>query len=192
MRRAGRMWSPTGRTRLSRHLPTCRPCRPCICHTGGGTHAGITYTVQGRGPPLVLLPFFLAPSQWEPAIAALAQRFTVIVLGGRHLGGVAALEDRAAGTSYRGDGADTVGCDGDWAGRHRAGCRLRIRARWTGCWPARLAAAGSIATDVNPFLLREAAGARAGRRVRRPDHVPRGATPNGCRSRMPRSTPRSP
>jgi hypothetical protein len=60
-----------------------------------GSHAGITYQVHGKGPALLLLPFFLAPSQWEPAIPELARRFTVIVLGGRHLGGVAALEDRA-------------------------------------------------------------------------------------------------
>ena len=33
-----------------------------------GIVAGITYRIQGAGPALVLLPFFLAPSQWEPAI----------------------------------------------------------------------------------------------------------------------------
>ncbi len=35
---------------------------------GTGSHAGITYSIQGNGPPLVLLPFFLAPSQWQPAL----------------------------------------------------------------------------------------------------------------------------
>ena len=58
--------------------------------------------MHGKGPALVLLPFFLAPSQWEPAIPELARSFTVIVLSGRHLGGVAALEDRASGPSYAG------------------------------------------------------------------------------------------
>ena len=122
---------------------------------GDGVHAGIAYSIQGQGPPLVLLPFFLAPSQWEPALAALARRFTVIVLGGRHLGGVAALEDRAAGTSYRavvgalwdamaigaGDSVLDVGCG--------SGALDRLLAR-------RLTDGRIVATDLNRFLLREA------------------------------------
>jgi SAM-dependent methyltransferase len=122
---------------------------------GAGSHAGITYIVQGSGPPL-LLPFFLAPSQWQPAIPALAQRFTVIVLGGRHLGGVAALEDRAAGSSYRAlarslwDAMDIgpddtvldVGCG--------SGALDRLLAQ-------RLTGGRIVATDLNRFLLREAA-----------------------------------
>ena len=47
-----------------------------------GTHAGISYRVVGSGPALVLLPFFLAPSQWAPAVAQLARTFTVVTLGG--------------------------------------------------------------------------------------------------------------
>lgn len=120
-----------------------------------GSHAGISYTVHGEGPPLVLFPFFLAPSQWAPAIPALAQRFTVIVLGGRHLGGVALLEDRAAGTSYRtlahtlwdrmAIGPESTILD--------AGCGTgaldRLLAR-------RLSGPGRIiATDVNRFLMTE-------------------------------------
>ena len=31
-----------------------------------GEIAGISYYIRGSGPPLVLLPLFLAPSQWEP------------------------------------------------------------------------------------------------------------------------------
>ena len=122
---------------------------------GAGTHAGISYNVVGSGPPLVLLPFFLAPSQWEPAIPVLAERFTVIVLGGRYLGGVAALEDRAAGASYRAvvrtlwdtmamGPADTVldvGCG--------SGALDRLLAD-------RLDRGRIVATDLNRFLLREA------------------------------------
>jgi SAM-dependent methyltransferase len=113
--------------------------------------------VLGEGPALILLPFFLAPSQWEPALPALSRRFTVIVLGGRHLGGVAALEDRAQGKSYAGmigglfdemapaagQTVLDVGCG--------SGALDRLLAR-------RFAGANPItATDVNPFLLREAA-----------------------------------
>jgi SAM-dependent methyltransferase len=66
-----------------------------------GSHAEITYRIEGSGPALVLLPFFLAASQWDPAVPELAKHFTVIRLGGRHLGGVAMLEDRASMPSYR-------------------------------------------------------------------------------------------
>src|SRR5205085_4477349 len=66
-----------------------------------GTHAGIPYRIEGSGPALLLFPFFLAPSQWAPAVPELAKRFTVVSLGGRHLGGIAALEDRASMPSYQ-------------------------------------------------------------------------------------------
>jgi SAM-dependent methyltransferase len=128
---------------------------------GAGSHAGITFQVSGSGPALVLLPFFLAPSQWQAAIPELARHFTVIVLGGRHLGGVAALEDRARGPSYAGmintmfdtiapAAGETildVGCG--------SGALDRMLAR-------RFGDANPItATDVNPFLLREAAALAA-------------------------------
>ena len=121
-----------------------------------GSHAGITYRIEGAGPALVLLPFFLAPSQWEPAVPALARHFTVVTLGGPHLGGVAMLEDRARVPTYRAmfrtlidllapePGAPIldVGCG--------AGSLDRQLAR-------RLAGANPItAVDANPFLLREA------------------------------------
>jgi hypothetical protein len=50
-----------------------------------GEHAGITYSIEGSGPALILMPFFLAASQWAPARPALAQHFTVITVGGRHI-----------------------------------------------------------------------------------------------------------
>lgn len=123
---------------------------------GQGVHAGISYSISGTGPALVLLPFFLAPSQWQPAIAELSRDFTVIVLGGKHLGGVAALEDRAQAPSYQamfrtlidtmdpkpGEAILDVGCG--------SGALDRLLA-------TRLGDANAItATDLNPFLLREA------------------------------------
>jgi SAM-dependent methyltransferase len=122
-----------------------------------GTHAGISYHTVGSGPALVLLPFFLAPSQWAPALAQLARTFTVVTLGGPHLGGVAALEDRARAPTYQamfrtlidlmaplpGETILDVGCG--------AGSLDRLLAR-------RLDGAAAItAIDTNPFLLREAA-----------------------------------
>jgi len=122
-----------------------------------GIHAGISYQVEGSGPALILLPFFLAPSQWTPAIPRLAQHFTVVTTGGPYLGGVASLEDRARMPSYRAmfrtlidviaprpaEAILEIGCG--------AGSLVRLLAQ-------RLGAANPItAADVNPFLLREAA-----------------------------------
>jgi SAM-dependent methyltransferase len=122
-----------------------------------GSHAGISFRIEGAGPALMLLPFFLAPSQWAPAIPHLAERFTVVTLGGSHLGGVASLEDRARMPSYRamfrslidaiaprpGEKILEIGCG--------AGSLVRLLAK-------RLGDANPITgADVNPFLLREAA-----------------------------------
>ena len=66
--------------------------------SGAGEHAGITYRIEGSGPALILMPFFLAASQWAPARPELAKQFTVITLGGRHLGGVAIAGGPRLGT----------------------------------------------------------------------------------------------
>ncbi len=122
-----------------------------------GSHAGIPYRIEGNGPALLLLPFFLAPSQWAPAIPLLARHFTVVTLGGRHLGGIAALEDRARMPTYRamfrtlvdqmalqpGEAILDVGCG--------AGSLDRLLATWLGT------ANPITALDANPFWLSEAA-----------------------------------
>jgi SAM-dependent methyltransferase len=121
-----------------------------------GNHAGISYRIEGSGPALLLLPFFHAPSQWAAAIPLLARHFTVVNLGGRHLGSIAALEDRASRPTYRamfrtlidmiapqpGEAILDVGC-GD-------GSLDRLVAD-------RVAGANPItAIDMNPFYLSEA------------------------------------
>jgi SAM-dependent methyltransferase len=127
-----------------------------------GAHAGLTYRIEGQGPPLILLPFFLAPSQWEPALPELIRQFTVIQLGGPHVGGVAALEDRARAPTYQAmfrtlvdliapesqSRILDVGC-GSGALDRLLATRLGPTARID-------------AVDINPFLLREAADLAAG------------------------------
>lgn len=130
-------------------------------NAGEGSHAGIGYRIAGRGPALFLLPFFLAPSQWQPAMAQLCEHFTVITLSGPHLGGVASLEDRATMPTYQalfrtlvdlmaptpGEDILEVGCG--------AGSLVRLLAR-------RLGPANAITgADANPYLLREAAALTA-------------------------------
>jgi SAM-dependent methyltransferase len=51
----------------------------------------------GSGPPLLLLPLLLAPSQWEPLAPALSEHYCTIALGGAFLGSVAVLEARGRG-----------------------------------------------------------------------------------------------
>jgi ubiquinone/menaquinone biosynthesis C-methylase UbiE len=130
------------------------PSRPVPAR---GTHAGLAWRAEGAGPALVLLPFFLAASQWDPVVARLAGDFTVIRIGGAHVGGVATLEDRAAAPSYRamfhtlvdnlapraGERILDVGCG--------SGALDRLLAK-------RLGAGNPIeAVDLNTYLLGEAA-----------------------------------
>jgi SAM-dependent methyltransferase len=123
---------------------------------GAGAHAGLTWKATGAGPVLLLFPFFLAPSQWTPAIDALSQRATVVVVGGPHVGGIAALEDRASAPTYRamfcglvdrmeltpGARVLDVGC-GSGALDRMLATRLGEGAR-------------IHAVDINPFFLTEA------------------------------------
>jgi hypothetical protein len=70
--------------------------------SGGGEVAGISYHVQGTGPPLLLLPLGLAASQWEPLLPRLNARYCTIRLGGPWLGSVASLEARGHSPGYLG------------------------------------------------------------------------------------------
>ena len=67
---------------------------------GEGEIAGISYRIRGTGPPLVLLPMFLAPSQWEPLVPRLNKHYCTITLGGAALGAVAILESRGRAAGY--------------------------------------------------------------------------------------------
>ncbi len=67
---------------------------------GEGETAGITYTIRGSGPPLVLLPLYLAPSQWDPLLPRLSAHYCTINLGGTELGPVADLEARGRAAGF--------------------------------------------------------------------------------------------
>ena len=122
-----------------------------------GIHAGLTYHIEGDGPALILLPFFLAASQWTPVIPGLARHFTVIRIGGAHVGGVAALEDRARAPTYRAMFGTLVDHLGAKSGNRilDVGCGSGALDRLLA---ARLGPGARIdAVDVNTFLLGEAA-----------------------------------
>ena len=129
---------------------------PVSLPEGEGEVAGITYRTRGSGPPLVLMPLDLTPSQWEPLIAQLSARYCTICLGGPRLGFVAVLEARgrsgylsvvrAVLDLVRIEPGETILEVGGGSG-----VVLREIARRTG------GANRIIDVDINPYLLREAA-----------------------------------
>jgi ubiquinone/menaquinone biosynthesis C-methylase UbiE len=121
-----------------------------------GEAAGITYRVRGAGPPLVLLPLALAPSQWEPLISTLSARYCTISLGGPLLGVVGLLEARGR-SNYLAlvrTILDVVGIQpGEVVLEVGGGSGVVVReiARRTA------GASRIIDIDISPYLLREAA-----------------------------------
>ncbi len=123
---------------------------------GDGEVAGIRYRIQGSGPPLVLLPLILSPSQWEPLLPRLSERYCTIVLGGPELGGVRQLEGRGRSPGHRrllerflaeveiklGDHVLEVGCGSG------VFTRLIAQTTWGGT--------PIVAVDVNRYFLKEA------------------------------------
>lgn len=132
------------------------PCPAAALPEVVGEVSDIIYQIRGNGPPLMLLPLALAPSQWDLLLPSLAERYCTISLGGPQLGVVGVLEARGQANYLMlvrnmldlariqlGDVVLEVGGG--------SGVVLREIARRT---------KGSneiIDVDINPYLLREAA-----------------------------------
>lgn len=130
--------------------------KPVAPASAQGEVAGITYHLRGSGAPLILLPLFLAPSQWEPLIARLSERYCTITLGGVALGAVAILESRGRSAGYRrmlGALVDEVQLrPGDSV--LEVGCGTGVIDRWLAQRTEK--ANRIVGVDINGYLLREA------------------------------------
>jgi ubiquinone/menaquinone biosynthesis C-methylase UbiE len=122
---------------------------------GTGELAGLSYRIQGSGPPLMLLPLALAPSQWEPLLPQLSQHFLTIALGGPHLGSMAILEGRGASGYLRivRNVLEEVALRPGEAILD-AGCGSGVLDRWLAQHTRR--AHSITAVDINRYLIREA------------------------------------
>lgn len=121
-----------------------------------GSVAELVYQVCGKGPPLVLFPLGLAPSQWQPLLDDLANHHGVVSISGAHTQPTSTLEGRAANPGYRaviGSVMDRVRL----APGERlleVGCGCGAVSRWLA---ERTDRANPITgVDVNRFLLSEA------------------------------------
>src|SRR6266568_8820584 len=126
-----------------------------IAVNGEGEIAGIHYRIHGQGPALVLMPLSLAPSQWGPLVPRLSNHYSVIVLGGAHLGVISLLEGRAR--SGYGELVAQVLDRTDIAPGEtvlEVGCGSGAVAR---ALVNRLGGSNTVvATDINPYILSEA------------------------------------
>ncbi len=123
---------------------------------GEGEIAGIFYRVQGAGPPLVLLPLSVAPSQWEPLLPQLSRQYCTITLSGPALGMVGSLEGRGHTAGYLGVVGKLLEAVHLTPGEVvlEVGCGTGVLDRWLA---HRTGGANPIVgVDINPFLLREA------------------------------------
>lgn len=129
---------------------------PVALPTSHGEVAGISYHVQGAGPPLLLLPLGLAAAQWAPLLPRLQERYCTIVLGGAMLGSVASLETRGQSTGYLGVVRSMVDELSLQPGETilDVGCGSGVLDRWLA---RRTAGANPIvAADIHGVLLQEA------------------------------------
>jgi len=139
---------------LARH-EAARPAT-VLSRADEGVVAGISFAIKGEGPALVLFPASLAPSQWAPITDQLAEHFSVVTLGGSHLGYLAFLEDRGQEPSYRRvlstllteAGAGSTDC------LLEVGCGSGVNLRWLATQS--FCAKPLTGLDLNAYFLHEA------------------------------------
>lgn len=140
---------------LSR-IDAAQPLSSVSLPEGEGEIDGITYHLRGAGPPLVLLPLSVAPSQWEPLLPQLCARYCTITLRGQWLGMVGSLESRGHMPGYLravGNLLDAAELrPGETA--LEVGCGTGVLDRWLAQRTHK--ANPLVALDVNPYLLKEA------------------------------------
>ena len=121
-----------------------------------GEMDGIIYHLRGSGPPLVLLPLSVAPSQWEPLSPRLCARYCTITLRGPWLGMVGSLEARGHMPGYLRAVGNLLDATELRPGETalEVGCGTGVLDRWL----ARRTNGANrlVALDVNPYLLQEA------------------------------------
>lgn len=66
-----------------------------------GSIAELHYRLDGEGPPVVLFPLGLAPSQWQPLIDQLRCHHAVLLISGAHTQPTSNLEARASNPGYQ-------------------------------------------------------------------------------------------
>src|SRR6266508_616646 len=133
-----------------------RPTSSVTLAPGSGEVAGISYRIEGSGPPLVLLPLSLAPSQWDPLLPRLREHFCTIALGGPHLGIMPILEGRGEAPGYLRIVRNVLQEVALQPAEKvlDAGCGSGVIARWLAQHTQR--AHPITAVDINRYLLREA------------------------------------
>lgn len=115
---------------------------PVAPEPAAGNIAGIAYQVCGKGPPLVLFPLGLSPSQWQPLLEDLAGRYAVHAISGAHIQPTSNLETRASNPGYQ---AVDLGHGSDQPRPRRAAAGSGLRLRRHNSLPRR--ANGPIPSD---------------------------------------------
>lgn len=132
---------------------------PSAAHTlpaRTGEVAGLSYRIMGAGPPLVLLPLALAPSQWEPLLPELSKHFCTITLRGPHLGYLPLLEGRGEAPGYVRVVRNVIEEVALRAGEVilDVGCGSGVLDRWLSQYTRHTHAITAV--DINRYLLEEA------------------------------------